>query len=197
MNFWNERIKEDPVHVTVADRLLKDEINGLTPGKVLDFGCGSGKNALELAKNGWSVTGVDWEEEAIDKARSDAWELQLDVEFFLSDLTFWKPSDKYNLVICTYALPGKEGSEDVLKIAMEALDDGGILLVSEWDKSMAENWNIDEEEMFSPERIVDLLSGMTIEKAEVLNIKDTFGKHDPRAKAGRDANVAFVRAKKG
>jgi ubiquinone/menaquinone biosynthesis C-methylase UbiE len=54
------------------------ELNG---GKVLDVGCGTGENALYLAGNGFSVTGVDLTSGAIASARAKAAEKKLKVDF--------------------------------------------------------------------------------------------------------------------
>lgn len=35
-------------------------IAGTPPGKALGFGCGTGTNAITLARHGWQVTGVDF-----------------------------------------------------------------------------------------------------------------------------------------
>jgi ubiquinone/menaquinone biosynthesis C-methylase UbiE len=44
----------------------------IRPGKVLDAGCGTGENALMLARSGCTVTGIDIVESAIAIARSKA-----------------------------------------------------------------------------------------------------------------------------
>lgn len=54
-------------------------------GPVLDVGCGTGENALELARSGLEVVAVDSSPAAIDAARSKAMERGLDVEFAVAD----------------------------------------------------------------------------------------------------------------
>jgi 2-polyprenyl-3-methyl-5-hydroxy-6-metoxy-1,4-benzoquinol methylase/GNAT superfamily N-acetyltransferase len=46
---------------------------GLTPSSsVLDFGCGNGRHAIEFAKRGFEVVGVDFADHLIERARADA-----------------------------------------------------------------------------------------------------------------------------
>jgi len=53
----------------------------LSSGRVLDVGCGTGENALYLAGNAFSVTGVDLTSLAIAVARAKAAERKLKVDF--------------------------------------------------------------------------------------------------------------------
>ncbi len=50
-------------------RALVEGGNRLPPGRALDVGCGTGVSAVYLAAHGWQVTGVDWIEEALARAR--------------------------------------------------------------------------------------------------------------------------------
>jgi cyclopropane fatty-acyl-phospholipid synthase-like methyltransferase len=64
--------------VAIADRVT---------GPVLDAGCGTGEHALFLASRGLRVTGIDFVEEAIRRARRKAAERGLAVEFLVKDAT--------------------------------------------------------------------------------------------------------------
>jgi SAM-dependent methyltransferase len=54
---------------------------------VLDAGCGTGEHALFFAGRGHRVTGIDFVEEAIQRARRKAAERGLPVEFLVKDAT--------------------------------------------------------------------------------------------------------------
>ena len=54
---------------------------------VLDAGCGTGEHALFFASRGYRVTGIDFVEEAIRRARRKAAERGLTVEFLVQDAT--------------------------------------------------------------------------------------------------------------
>jgi SAM-dependent methyltransferase len=193
-NFWNDAYKEDPDQVEVMDLILDDEVERLPVGSALDLGCGTGTNALKLAGRGWSVIGVDWAEHAIELATRSAQEKALDATFYVGDVTNWHPPAKFDLVISTYALPGGNNSKQALQTALRALSQDGTLLVAEWDESMCEVWNFAEDELMSPEQIVELLPELEIEKAEVRRFPDVFS--GPGAEKGSFANVALVRARK-
>jgi 2-polyprenyl-3-methyl-5-hydroxy-6-metoxy-1,4-benzoquinol methylase len=55
-------------------------------GRVLDIGCSGGLHALELAKRGYSLTGIDKEDSAIAVARKRFAEANLKADFFAADL---------------------------------------------------------------------------------------------------------------
>ncbi len=195
--FWNDSYKEDAEHTVVPDRLVAAEVAGLAPGRALDLGCGSGQNALMLAGKGWSVLGVDWSEHAVALANEAAAQRSLDARFIAADTTMWQPQEQFDLVISTYALPGGDDNLRILRTAVQALAPGGTLIIVEWDKSMAAVWGMDADEFVTVDDIVELLPGLTIEKAEVRHVPDMFADaEDPRGHAGPAADVAFVRARR-
>ncbi|MFD4367113.1 class I SAM-dependent methyltransferase [Rhodococcus sp. NPDC058521] len=76
-----------------AGRIFGNQIEhllgpGVTPpGKALDVGCGAGDHAIELARRGWEVTGIDMVQLALDRARRKARNAGVDVRFVHSDAT--------------------------------------------------------------------------------------------------------------
>ena len=57
---------------TQPSALLVASIKGLKPGAALDAGMGAGRNAVYLAKQGWTATGFDISEKAVALARANA-----------------------------------------------------------------------------------------------------------------------------
>jgi SAM-dependent methyltransferase len=70
--------KPQPAFVAAADRVS---------GPVLDAGCGTGEHALFFAAWGHRVTGIDFVEGAVCRARAKAAERGLAVEFLVQDAT--------------------------------------------------------------------------------------------------------------
>jgi SAM-dependent methyltransferase len=59
----------------------------LPPGRALDVGCGTGRDAVYLAKRGWRVTAVDIAGNAIAKARQRAADEGVDVQWVVGDVS--------------------------------------------------------------------------------------------------------------
>ena len=60
---------------------------GLLPGRtVLEFGCGYGDNAIELARRAYKVTAVDFVAQAVEEARRRAQAAKVTVDFRCADV---------------------------------------------------------------------------------------------------------------
>jgi SAM-dependent methyltransferase len=60
--------------------------NALEPGRALDVGCGTGRDAVYLTKHGWRVTGIDFAEDALAKAKVRAADEGVQVEWIQGDV---------------------------------------------------------------------------------------------------------------
>jgi SAM-dependent methyltransferase len=71
---WDERYEGGvlPWDTNTPDAHLRGvlEAHGISPGKALEVGCGTGTNAIWLARQGFDVTGLDLSQIAIDRARA-------------------------------------------------------------------------------------------------------------------------------
>jgi SAM-dependent methyltransferase len=68
-------------------RELGEGPGALPKGRALDIGCGTGDSSVFLAKNGWDVTGVDFVEKALRRARAKSEAAGVRVRFFRGDIT--------------------------------------------------------------------------------------------------------------
>ncbi|BBZ47824.1 class I SAM-dependent methyltransferase [Mycobacterium parmense] len=66
---------------------LRDLVETLPPGSALDLGCGTGDTSIYLAERGWTVTGVDYVSQALDKARAKARAAKASINFVRADVT--------------------------------------------------------------------------------------------------------------
>lgn len=80
----------EKVHYSHGEHIFEVEAilswYGRQGGRALDIGCSGGLHALELAKRGFSVTGIDKESSAIELARKRFAESNLKADFFAADL---------------------------------------------------------------------------------------------------------------
>ena len=89
--------------------LTRGVVTAKTHPRVVDLGCGTGANAVHLARLGFEVTGVDFSAVALAKAEARAAEVGVRCRFVLGDLT-------------ADAIPGAEGPFDFL-VDFGTLDD--------------------------------------------------------------------------
>ena len=58
----------------------------MEPGRALDIGCGSGRDAVHLAGRGWEVTAVEFVDKALAKAKQRAAEAGVEVHWVSGDV---------------------------------------------------------------------------------------------------------------
>ena len=89
---WNQRYEQSElIWGAGANRTLVAEVGTMVPGRALDFGCGEGRNAVWLASQGWTTTGVDFSKGGLGKARRLAEAEGVAVEWELADLRTYTP----------------------------------------------------------------------------------------------------------
>jgi tellurite methyltransferase len=107
---WNERYRQlDQIEAFEAtpSAVVIETCQHLKPGRALDLACGTGRNALWLAKQGWTISAVDASEVAINTLRSKAKHYELMVESIAADLTspeFTIKEARWDLVLMCYYL---------------------------------------------------------------------------------------------
>ncbi|MBV6647771.1 MAG: class I SAM-dependent methyltransferase [Cyclobacteriaceae bacterium] len=82
LNMWNERYKQREFAYGVApNEYLKEQLQNLTPGKILLGAEGEGRNAVYAAKLGWEVSAFDISKEGKNKTLELAQENQVDIDY--------------------------------------------------------------------------------------------------------------------
>jgi SAM-dependent methyltransferase len=133
--FWEARYADaDRVWSGRVNGVLADVAGALAPGRALDLGCGEGGDALWLAQQGWTVTGVDLSPTAIERARAAAAAAGIpaaDLLLEAADLASWTTTDAYELVSASFlqSWPVEIPREAILRRAAGFVAPGGHLLV--------------------------------------------------------------------
>lgn len=70
-----------------------------TRAKVLDLGCGDGRNAIFLAENGFDVTAVDISEAGIKKLQYWIHKKGLSIETVIGDIRYYEFTDTFDMIV--------------------------------------------------------------------------------------------------
>jgi SAM-dependent methyltransferase len=96
--FWRAAV---PPAATAAEVEFLVRAGRLAAGsRVIDVACGSGRHALELARRGCRVTGLDVSAEAVGFARAAAAEAGLDLDLRVGDMRELPTDPRVDLAIC-------------------------------------------------------------------------------------------------
>jgi SAM-dependent methyltransferase len=106
------------------------------PAQVLDVGCGTGRYAIELARRGYDVRGIDRSPAMIDEAR------KLPLSFEVADFLGWRGRDLVDAVLCRGVLNDlieeQERRAAFAAFARMLRGDGVLILdVREWQATAA------------------------------------------------------------
>jgi SAM-dependent methyltransferase len=85
--------------VSEVDFLL-EELRLPPDGAILDVGCGTGRHAIELAKRGYRVTGLDLSSEMLARAAAAARAANVHVEWVNSDATRFALPRRFDAAVC-------------------------------------------------------------------------------------------------
>ena len=202
--FWNEVWSDIEDCGSGSDEILVVQVESLKPGRALDIGCGTGGNAVWLAKQGWQVTAVDYSVVAIEKGKRLAAERGVNVEFVVADASTFQPPNLYQLITSFYIQLFPTQRANMLANMSKTLSPGGTLLFVSHDKSgPPSGWSEEDlQSLTTPEEIVLELSGLQIEQAIILkpdqneshpsHMRGEGGGHKPHG--SHDSNTTVVRA---
>ncbi len=74
------------------------------PYRILDVGCGEGKDAVFFARNGYRVAAFDLAEAGIEKAKKLADHVGVNVQLFKADMMDYEPEGEYDIIFSSSAL---------------------------------------------------------------------------------------------
>jgi 2-polyprenyl-3-methyl-5-hydroxy-6-metoxy-1,4-benzoquinol methylase len=135
-NYADQYDKEPFVVGTLGEcDFIEDEIGFRKNSKILDIACGTGRHSIELTKRGYSVTGIDFSESQLKRAKEKAKEQNLYINFQKLDARYLPFSSEFDLAImlCEGAFPLMETDEmnfQILKGASCALKSNGKLIIT-------------------------------------------------------------------
>jgi SAM-dependent methyltransferase len=109
---------------------LVAEIAGLTPGRVLDVGCGEGADAVWLARQGWDVTALEVSSIALERAAVHARDAGVPVHWVHAELAVaGLPPGSFDLVSAQYPALLRTPDAAGERALLAAVAPGGVLLL--------------------------------------------------------------------
>ena len=99
----------------------------------MDVGAGTGRHAIELAKQGVAVTAVDQSSEMLAVAREKAAHQGLGIDFRIGSLDDRLPADdgQFDLLVCAQTLSHVPDIEHAVRECVRVVKKGGSILISD------------------------------------------------------------------
>src|SRR5450755_113525 len=164
---WNQKYREaagTEVWTVPDDFLLKAFSEYVQPafpegGCALDIAGGAGRHAIWVAKQGWEVTLIDISETGVEQARHSAGALASHIHFVVDDLTQYKASQTFDVVMAFFFLERKVFAEMV-----KVVRPGGLLVYKAHTTEQAnlEGGPKNPAHLLAPGELRQLAAGMRI-----------------------------------
>ena len=172
---WDRRYAErELVWTSQPNRFLVAEVAALPPGRALDVACGEGRNAVWLAEQGWQVTGVDFSEVGLEKARGLAELRGVGARGVAADLLDYTPEPRaFDLVLVIYLQVPAAQRRAIVRGVAEGVAPGGLFVLVGHDSSNLEHGHggpQNPDVLYTASDVAGDLegSGLEIERAEAV-----------------------------
>jgi SAM-dependent methyltransferase len=153
---------------TAAEVSFLLEHTGLrSPARVIDLGCGHGRHAIEVARRGFDVTGIDVNTQSLAIAR-DATPAGVSATFIEGDYAE-PPSGPYDLAMClfgSFGFASEARNAETLHAWADCVRPDGWIVIELWHRDLIvsdfqarRTWQASEDLDVDEQRAFDPLSG--------------------------------------
>lgn len=123
---------------------VQEALQLLPPARILDVPCGEGRIAVELASRGFTVTGIDRNEELLAMARQVATERGVDVDFRSGDMWALPAVGTFDAAVCLWSSLGYGTEEQdarlLASLAAAVTEEGSVLLETHVLETLLPQW---------------------------------------------------------
>lgn len=128
---WDERYQgEDFVYGTEPNDFLRSQIDNLLPGRILCLAEGEGRNAVFLAEQGFTVTGVDQSSVGLAKAERLAARRGVRIETLVADLAgFHIDPESWDGIVSIFAHTPPPARRRIHRQVVGGLKPGGVFVL--------------------------------------------------------------------
>jgi len=131
-NLWSSQYDTNNNKTRDLDAVVtKRTLSNFDFDNILELGCGTGKNTLYLLSKAKTITGIDFSEGMLAKAKAKITDDK--VNFIKKDLTKdWNLENNYfDLITCSLTLEHIENMNVIFKQVHQKLKKGGLFFISE------------------------------------------------------------------
>jgi 2-polyprenyl-3-methyl-5-hydroxy-6-metoxy-1,4-benzoquinol methylase len=163
MNNWTKRwddrySSEEFAYGTAPNNYLKEQLQKLSPGKILFPAEGEGRNAVFAAKSGWKVSAFDISEEGKNKAIKLAENNNVSIDYKVGELETLNFQEKqFDAIALIYAHFPAEIKSVIHKQLDTLLNKNGIIIFEAFSKKHLEYLAVNEK-VGGPKDIESLFS---------------------------------------
>ena len=151
---WNNRYSSEATGSNVPEPFLIDHLSVLKPGSVYDIACGTGRNSIFLAQNGFEVFSIDISDIALAGLKKFSEKSNLNIKTIEMDLNLKKGfknlSKVDNIVAVHYKIP-----DDFLNIIPSLLRENGIFLYYTFNLKHSTARGFRKEFCLKPKELID------------------------------------------
>jgi SAM-dependent methyltransferase len=135
---WDERYSASEYAYGVDPNLFfKEQLDKLTPGKILMLGEGEGRNGVYAAKKNWVVDAVDFSEQARIKALKLAAHGNVNINYTVSNLLEYIPGkENYDAAGIVYVHLNKTERSIIFPRLVDSLKKDGVLIIEVFSKKV-------------------------------------------------------------
>jgi SAM-dependent methyltransferase len=139
--WWEELFNDDYVRATekITDEQIAHEVHFIEEslgvergGAILDLGCGTGRHAIELARNGYEVVGFDLSLAMLARAGEDAQERHAKLNFVQGDMRDLAFEEQFDGIYCwntSFGYFEEDKNAQIVDRVHRALKGGGLFLL--------------------------------------------------------------------
>jgi 2-polyprenyl-3-methyl-5-hydroxy-6-metoxy-1,4-benzoquinol methylase len=169
---WNRILTApSPAFNTKPNAFLVQMTEGRSPGTALDVGMGQGRNAIYLARQGWTVTGFDPADRAVAAAKAEAARLELPLTALaIGDEGFDFGLERWDLIVLSYV-----GVRHLTARLHEALRPGGLVVVEAFHRDATKDGSIGGAVVFDTNELLKMFESYRILHYEDVPAVGDFG----------------------
>lgn len=139
-NFYNNIARNDE-QTDIETKFIAEKLRLKTGSKILDLGCGGGRNAFALERNNFKVTGIDLNKYAIEQANLNKNE---NLEFIHKDILDIDYQEEFNAAILIFnhfsSFNFTEAKKLLKKIEKSVVSQGKVLIeISSYEHALSLN----------------------------------------------------------